>query len=63
MKDNEDGIGLCVMSQSNFLERFGQKELLFTCLHLAQYGTPAPLLIKVYARPDGDVAPTDVTMA
>ena len=52
MKENEAGVGLCVMNQANFVERFGQGGVLRTCLHLAQHGRPAPLLIQVYAPPD-----------
>jgi len=52
MKEQEGGVGLCVLSSEAFLERFGQGGLLRTCLHLAQHGRPAPLLIKVYAPPD-----------
>jgi hypothetical protein len=52
MKEQEGGVGLCVLSSEAFLERFGQGGVLRTCLHLAQHGRPAPLLIKVYAPPD-----------
>ena len=60
MKENDAVVGLCVMSQSNFVERFSPGGVLRTCLHLAQHGRPAPLIIKVYAAPD--VAPDGVVL-
>ena len=44
-------IGICVLSQSYFLERFGQKQLLRTCMNLAKHGKPGVILIKVYGNP------------
>ena len=60
MKEKEGGVGLCAMNQANFVERFGQGGVLRTCLHLAQHGRPASLLIKTYCPPE--VAPGGVVL-